>query len=149
MTDVLTKLIHDTFIQNRPGNVKQEESEALFNHWLELHGFRPEPQPSAPLGFEYEPIPEDPTPSHDDLDVIALASDNAVNSMAMLSDVVESMPVDDRGALTDALEDFECAAEDLQSLLDGYGYEVWERSSDAGLIAPNAENNRSSAQLDA
>lgn len=127
MTDVLTKLIHDTFVQNRPGSVKQEESEALFDHWLEIHGFRPEPQPNAPLGFEYEAIPKEGlTPSSDDLDVIALASDNAVNSMAMLSDVVDSMPVDDREALTSALDDFDCAAEHLHRLLDKYNYKPLE-----------------------
>ena len=57
MTDVTTKLIHDTFIQNRPDNVGREEAEELFNHWLELHGFQPEEQPAAPTGFEYETIP--------------------------------------------------------------------------------------------
>ena len=88
MTDVTTKLIHDTFIQNRPDKVGEQEAEELFNHWLEVHGFQPEEQPIAPAGFEYETVKtkEDSTPSSDDLDAIALASDNATNSAAMISD---------------------------------------------------------------
>ena len=110
MADVTTKLIHDTFIQNRPDHVGREEAEELFNHWLELHGFQPEEQPAAPTGFEYETIPaeEDSTPSPDDLDAIAL--------------VLESMPDGSKEALTCALNDFDCAAEHLQRLLDGYDY---------------------------
>lgn len=124
MTDVTTKLIHDTFVQNRPDNVGREEAEELFNHWLELHGFQPEKQPAAPTGFEYETIhaEEDSTPSPDDLDAIALASDSAVNSAAMLSDVLESMPDSSKEALVSAVNDFDCAAEHLQRLLDGYDY---------------------------
>ena len=56
MTDVTTKLIYDTFIQNRPDKVGEQEAEELFNHWLEVHGFQPEEQPIAPAGFEYETV---------------------------------------------------------------------------------------------
>ena len=68
MTDVTTKLIHDTFIQNRPDEVGEQEAEELFNRWLEVHGFQPEEQPIAPAGFEYETVKtkEDSTPSSDD-----------------------------------------------------------------------------------
>ena len=120
MTDVTTKLIYDTFIQNRPDKVGEQEAEELFNHWLEVHGFQPEEQPIAPAGFEYETVEtkEDSTPSSDDLDVIALASDNATNSAAMISDVMDSLPEGTREALVCALNDFDCAAEHLHRLLD-------------------------------
>lgn len=107
MTDVTTKLIYGTFIQNRPDKVGEQEAEELFNHWLEVHGFQPEEQPIAPAGFEYETVKtkEDSTPSSDDLDVIALASDNATNSASMISDVMDSLPESTREALACALND--------------------------------------------
>lgn len=128
MTDVTTKLIYDTFIQNRPDNVGREEAEELFNHWLEAHSFQPEEQPIAPLGFEYETVEheDESTPSLDDLDAIALASDHAVNSAAMLSDVMETMPEGGKEALACALNDFDCAAEHLQRLLGKYTYTPME-----------------------
>ena len=117
MTDVTTKLIYGTFIQNRPDKVGEQEAEELFNHWLEVHGFQPEEQPIAPAGFEYETVKtkEDSTPSSDDLDVIALASDNATNSASMISDVMDSLPESTREALACALNDFDCAAEHLHT----------------------------------
>lgn len=128
MTDVTTKLIYDTFIQNRPDKVGEQEAEELFNHWLEVHGFQPEEQPIAPAGFEYETVKtkEDSTPSSDDLDVIALASDNATNSASMISDVMDSLPESTQEALACALNDFDCAAEHLHRLLDKYDYKPLE-----------------------
>ena len=113
MTDVTTKLIHDTFIQNRPDKVGEQE---------------PEEQPIAPAGFEYETVKtkEDSTPSSDDLDAIALASDNATNSAAMISDVMDSLPESTQEALACALNDFDCAAEHLHRLLDKYNYKPLE-----------------------
>jgi len=124
MTDATTKLIYDTFIQNRPDTVGREEAEELFNHWLEIHSFQPEEQPAAPAGFEYETVEheEDSTPSLDDLDAIALASDNATNAAAMLSDVLDAIPGNGKEAVACALNDFDCAAEHLQRLLGKYDY---------------------------
>lgn len=125
MSDVTTKLIHDTFIQNRPANVGVQEAEALFTKWLFDHNFQPEAQPFAPEGFDYETVTPEPAsvPSDEDLAVIALAADNVDNTASMLADLMDSMPSTVQRKIAHTLGDLDCAAKHLNDMLDGYGYQ--------------------------
>lgn len=124
MTDVTTKLIHDTFVRNRPANVGVQEAEELFARWLADHDFRAEAEPSAPDGFAYEPVTSEPAgvPSDEDLMALALAADDAHNAAYMLADLMDFVPSNMQADIFSAVDDFDCAARHLTKLLDRYGY---------------------------
>lgn len=125
MTDVTTKLIHDTFVRNRPANVGVQEAEELFARWLADHAFQAEAEPSAPDGFTYEPVTSEPAgvPSDEDLMALALAADDARNAAYMLANLRGSVPSNMRLGIIGAVNDLDCAACHLTDLLDRYGYQ--------------------------